>query len=145
MPAEAAGAIADGTFAAVVGGIAGGVVAGIFNYFAAKRTRVDLKFDALENSLSFFQDAAVAYWRSQGQNDSAERNIITLTEALEFRIRALSKHGFKVAKVQEAQNLATELWEVTTGGTFQTKNRVHDHRKIERIRELCTQIIDVVR
>lgn len=145
MPAEAASTLADGTFAAVVGGIAGALVAGLFNYFAVRKNRIDIKFDALENALLFFQDAAIAYWRSQGPNDSAERNIITLTEGLDFRIRALPQHGFKIGNVQAAQNLVSELWEVTTGGTFQTKNRKHDHEKIKMIRSLCHEIIKVIR
>lgn len=144
MPAESTGALFSATFSAIVGGVAGALVAGIFNFFAVKKNRIDIKLDALENALVTFRDAAVTYWRSQGMNDGLERQIITLSESLDLRVSALEKHGFKKHNIQAARNLAIELWEVSTSGTFQTKNRQRDRDKVDKIRSLCDRILSTV-
>lgn len=147
------GGIWDGALAAVAGGVVGGIAGGFFGYIATLSAnskaqianRKELKISGVETMLESVRIEAIGYWARAGQDVVTERKILQLWEALVSRVEGLKDAGFEADKIKSTSDLADQLWEISTGGDFESIHRTADALKVDQIRDISQKIRDSIK
>lgn len=139
-----AGGLWDGTVAAVVGAISGGVVSWAIASRSAKTERRARYYERFEQSLDELQFLAVDYWRRFGRDESAERKLIAQMEAIDVRLEALLRGVSKSGVVENATSLFDQLTDDVTGGSFETAARRRELLRVGNIKQRCREMKDLL-
>lgn len=139
----------DGTFAAIIGGVFGAVAGTLTSWgistYAARKARTQSKLDQIEAMVDNLREAAMAYWRTNGRHEGLERIIVARLDGLASKLDLMLSQKHITADAQEtAEAIRSELYDVATGGDFETVLRTADTAKVERIRDLCDGICKAV-
>ncbi|RTQ86257.1 MULTISPECIES: hypothetical protein [Stenotrophomonas] len=142
--AEELGALAIG----VIGGAAGGAAGALLGYFSAKLAnsanrkgvRLDARLELIDPCIEDIIKDSVDYWQNSGNDIAAETKIKGHFETLASRIDNLKGFGVTGKKIAEAQTLGDELYELVTGGDFESPTRVASAEIPQQIRNKCAAI-----
>ena len=139
-----AGGVWDGSIAAIVGAISGGLVSWAIASGASKTERRARYYERFEQSLDELQFQAVDYWRRAGRDEPTERKLIALMEGIDVRLDALLRRVTKQEVVISATSLFDQLTDDVTGGSFETTTRRRDVLRVGNIKQRCREMKDLL-
>lgn len=127
----------NATVAGIIGALAGAVFGSASAWFVArvegKKQRRLARIDAISSQARELHALARGYWRSSGQDPAKESRMKELNDQLAIEIDSIETLGF-LSRSREAQRVASEIYELTTGGNFESKKRVPDASRVERMK-----------
>ena len=139
-----AGGVWDGTIAAIVGAISGGLVSWAIASGSSRTERRARYYERFEQSLDELQFLAVDYWRRAGRDEPTERKLISLMEGIDVRLDALLRRVSKHGVATSATSLFDHLTDDVTGGSFETAARRRDVLRVSNIKQRCREMKDLL-
>lgn len=130
----------DGSMAALIGAISGGVVSWAVTHHAGKSQRRWVAYERIESLVDRIQIDALSYWRSEGLNGQVEILLIQQLEHLDLSIQGFNRLPGK--EIRNSEALIDALTECVTGGNFQTASRRRDMARLQGIRRAVKDIKD---
>lgn len=132
----------------IYGAVAGGLAGAIFGYISAraansanrKGIRLDARLELLDPCIEEIVKVSIEYWEGTGSNVPLELSIKANLETLGTRIDNLRGFGVTATKIEKAQELGDQLYNLITGGDFESSNRQADPVMAQAIRDKCAEI-----
>ncbi|TXD43128.1 hypothetical protein TR80_009750 [Xanthomonas campestris] len=137
-----------GLIAAVIGGVSGAAGGAVANKWTNKvnRTaaRLEKRLDDTESAAVALRIEAISYWTTRSDDEQAGHRIIGLWESLVSHLTAVQELCAS-ENVESASECADRLYELTTGGNFQGKNREAEPGRRVEIRRACDELCTLIR
>lgn len=132
----------------IIGAAAGGLAGAFFGFFSAKLAnsenrkgvRLDARLELIDPCIEDIIKDSIEYWLSSGSDAAMETRIKAHFETLASRIENLRGFGITKKKIEKAHALGDELYNLITGGDFESSSRKASPEMPQAIRNKSAEI-----
>lgn len=134
----------DAVFASLCGAMSGGLISWIISSQSQRSSRRYSLYGSIDVIIDDLECTACGYWRKDGRDISQEVSIKQYLERLDLRLRSLFRELKNDELESDTKGLLDDLYEVTTGESFETSAKIRDQNRIARIKYLCRELRDML-
>lgn len=134
----------DAILASIFGAVSGGLISWIISSRSQKSARRYSLYQLIDGIIDDFECAACIYWRKDGMDVSQETSIKQYFERLDLKVKSLLRELKDDELENEVREILDELYDVTTGESFETSAKVSDKKRVERIKYLSREFRDML-